>query len=121
MASIPPPKNDSGIDAFGDMIENMGAGCRGLGQTLAEMIDVPYQHGRETDAFLGHRLKEVPREDAIAQGLLLLPLRRFRRGDEVIDIEGFPPAIETWELLTEEVWSKDNWPDSFNEPVEAVN
>lgn len=120
MASIPPPKIDTGIDAFCDLLKGMGSGCRGIGRAIAGMIEVPYREERESDAFLGHRLKEIPQDEALARGLLL-PLRRFRRGEEVLDIEGFPPVNEDWDQLTEEVWSKGNWPDSFNDPVEAVN
>jgi hypothetical protein len=85
---------------------------------LAERIGVPYLAERDHEKLLGHRLKEVPKEEAIKQGLF--PTRRFRSPTgEILETDEFPTMDH--EQLTEEVWTRDHWPtDPNNTVLEAL-
>lgn len=86
-------------------------------RTLAANLGVPYLEEREGERLLGHRLKEVSREAAIEQGLF--PTRRFRAPDgTVLETDEFPDM--SYDQLTEEVWTKENWPSSYNSVQEAL-
>jgi hypothetical protein len=84
---------------------------------LAERLGVPYLEERRGERRLGHRLKEVSDEEAIKQGLF--PTRRFRSPTgEILETNEWPPT--NYEQLTDEVWSRDNFPTSYNTIQEAV-
>lgn len=106
----------SSIQAFLDMIEGIGGGCATIGRALAVRLNVPYHEDREGERLLGHRLREVPREEAIEQGLL--SQRRYRLpGGDLCDTDEFLSGAEQ---LTEEVWTRDNWPTSYNDVPGAI-
>lgn len=106
----------SPIQAFGQMITGQGNACVQVGKALCTRLGIPYLEGREVEKLLGHRLSTTPKEEAIAQGLL--PMRRFRLpSGDVLDTDEWPPQGDQ---LTEEVWTRDNWPDSFNDVGGAV-
>jgi hypothetical protein len=85
---------------------------------LAKRIGVPYLAERDHERLLGHRLKEVPQEEAIKQGLF--PTRRFRSPTgEILETDEFPTMDH--EQLTDEVWTHENWPtDPNNTVLEAL-
>ena len=86
---------------------------------LCQILDIPHLKERESERLLGHRLREVEREEAIEQGLL--PTRRFKFPDgRVVDQDEFPKLSENADQLTEEVWTQDHYPDSYNDILEAV-
>jgi hypothetical protein len=92
---------------------------KSVARGLCAMLEVPFLDDRCDEHLQGHRLKEVKREEAIAQGLL--PTRRFKFPDgRVVDQDEFPKMSEDADQLTEEVWSKDNWPDCYCTILEAV-
>lgn len=107
------------IKSFGAMLSGQGNICIQLGKALCHRLSVPYHEAREEERLLGHRLREVPAEEALKQGLL--PTRRFKFPDgRVLDQEEFPPVDLQYDTLTEEVWSHDNTPDSYNDVTSAV-
>jgi hypothetical protein len=84
---------------------------------LAERMGVPYLEERRGERCLGHRLKDVSDEEAIKQGLF--PTRRFRSPTgEILETNEWPPM--NYEQLTDEVWTHDNFPTSYNSIQEAV-
>jgi len=98
-------------------IDHIHTGPASMAKELAKRLGVPYLEGRQGERLLGHRLKEVSKEDAIKQGLF--PTRRFRTPTgEILETNEFPPMDH--EQLTEEVWTKENWPTSYNSIREAV-
>lgn len=108
------------IEAFGHMLDGIRGGCKAVGKALATHLDVPYYEDRD-ERLLGHRLKTVPVEEALKQGLLSarqfrLPSGAILETNEWPDIL-FEPGVE---FLTEAVRTKDNYPDSYNNVLEAV-
>ena len=87
-------------------------------EDLAKRIGVPYLVERDYERLLGHRLKDVPEEEAIKQGLF--QTRRFRSPTgEILETDKY--LTMDHEQLTEEVWTRDNWPtDPNNSVLEAL-
>lgn len=106
--------------AFGAMIQATGNGCQHIGKALAQRVGVPYHEDREVERMLGHRLLSVPKEEAIKQGLL--PTRQFQLPDGTVVAEKDVPAhwFNEAKQLTDEVWTKDNWPDNCNDVNGAI-
>jgi hypothetical protein len=102
----------SSIQAFLSMIEGIGGGCATIGRALAVRLNVPYHEDREGERLLGHRLKEVPLGVAIE----LLPSQRYRLSNGDVSQRYESGA----EQLTEEVWTRDNWPTSYNDVPGAI-
>lgn len=109
------------LKSFFEMIAGQSLSCSGIGQALAIRLDVPYLEDRSGERMLGHRLKEVPEAEAIEKGLLLTRQFRFASG-EILCTDEWPERLFKEEnmQLTEEVWTKDNWPDSYNSVGDAV-
>lgn len=107
------------IQAFGQMLSGQGSICAQIGKALCYRLNIPYSEDREGEILLGHRLKETSLEEALEKGLL--PTRRFKASDgRILDQDDFPTPINDYEQLTEEVWTRANWPDSFNDVSEAI-
>lgn len=115
------------IDGFIQMIQGLGAGCEGLGRGLAQHVGVPFYEDRR-ERMLGHCLREkvgVYRRRSLAEIDVseLLPTRQFRfKSGEVLCTNDWPSRLfeEENEQLTEEVWTYDHWPDSYNDVEGAV-
>lgn len=119
------------IKAFGEMLNGIGGGVTTLGRALAAHLGVPYLEKREGERLLGHYLidpaqrytrllpdREKIRDEAVQQGNLL-PTRRFRMPNgEILDADTCPDMKA--EQLTEEAWSRDNWPTSCNDVEGAL-
>ncbi len=120
-----------GIKAFGAMLDGQGNGCITVGHALCARLGVPYLQERESERLLGHRrtktLRGGFRKGAMAsmdelEGELLAEREfRFPNG-ELLRTNEWPKRLfeEKAEQLSEEVWTKENWPDSFNDAKEAV-
>lgn len=115
------------IKAFGAMLEGQGHGCSAIGKALAAGVGVPYHTERESERCLGHRLlnghpeSNRKRDDDVEY----LPRPLYRLGADVVEtVSGDPPSVDgrfhDVEQLTEEVWTRDNWPDSCNSVALAV-
>lgn len=86
---------------------------------IAKRLEIPWLESRKGELLLGHRLKEISREEAIKAGLL--PTRRFRLvGGLTVDQDEFPPLEQIEEQLTEEVWTRGNWPSVLLSIPEAI-
>jgi hypothetical protein len=87
-------------------------------EDLAKRLDVPYLVERDRERLLGHRLREISDEEALKQGLF--PTRRFRSPTgEILETDEFPTMDH--DQLTEEVWTRENWPtDPNNTVLEAL-
>lgn len=103
-----------------------------LGKALAHRCQVPYHEDRETEKLLGHRLTKVPVEgsttgsrDASANDddAPLLPTRVFCfPNGELLHTNEWPKRLfdEHAVQITEEVWTHENWPDSYNNVQDAL-
>jgi hypothetical protein len=90
-----------------------------LAKTLAQTIGVPCYEDRIVERFLGYRLRSAPEEP-------LLDSPRYGYQGETL--EAWPTDSETGkaipiprvEFLTEEVWSRDHWPNTAGTVTEAL-
>jgi len=105
---------------------------KSVARGLCALLDVPYHEDRETERLLGHRrmrqqtledrsrIYGAPDNDDRLEGPLL-PTRLFRMPDgQELAQDEFPPLDSGAEQLTEEVWTRDHYPDSYNGILEAV-
>ncbi len=110
-----------------NLVGGHGNACVLLGKTLAARIGVPYYEERIIERFVGYRVKSWGKDEQ--HGLLETPLYRHKKAPE-----DAPPS-ETWpndpvsqtpapmsdvESLTEEVWSRDYWPHTTDDPASAL-
>ena len=105
-----------GIKDFFAMIGAIGGGCVAIGKALGQKLDVPYMEEREGEKLLGCKLKEGHEGE-------LFPTHRYRfPSGEILCTNEWPERLvkEKAEQLTEEVWTKDNWHNSFNDVEGAV-
>jgi hypothetical protein len=118
----------SAIKAFGAMLEGQRGICAQIGKALCQRLDVPYLEDREAEKFLGHRYTKESLKGTTGgnEGDVegpLLPTREFRfPNGELLQTNEWPKRLfdEHAEQLTEEVWTHDNWPDSYNDVQKAL-
>lgn len=103
-----------------------------IGKALCKLLDVPYYEDRGIEQLLGHRYmrKDILEGNSRIYGSstddrLEGPLLSMR---EFLLVNGDILRTNDWKLipsdakqLTEEVWTRDDYPDSYNNIVEAVN
>jgi hypothetical protein len=113
---------------FLKLVKQHGGVCR----ALCAMLEVPYHEDREDEQLLGHRrVRQVVLEDtshtlgASSEGDLegpLLPAREFLLPDgEILRTNIWSEVPSEAKQLTDEVWTKDHYPDSTNSIQEAVS
>ncbi len=108
--------------AISTALVGYGPGCQLLGRELAKKIGVPYYEERLVERFLGHRLVGAPKE--ANQAYLAKPQYRYAG----VMTETWPLHPETGlaipmhevQLLTEEVWGRDYWPNTADDVPTAV-
>jgi hypothetical protein len=110
-------KPDRG-SALAASLAGQGPGCILLGKTLAKKIGVPYYEDRMIERFLGHRRKGSEQE-------LFLESPRYRYKGEIIEEwpmapDGRAVPMNEVEYLTEEVWSREYWPNTADEVPVAI-
>jgi len=105
---------------FAGFLQAFQGGSREIGRVIAESIGVPFREDCK-ERLLGYRYAERAEkfiEVTKEMKAELLPKRRFLVDGDVVESDDQPPNSE-W--LTEGVWSRDHWPDSFNGIREAVD
>lgn len=100
-----------------------------LARSIAKKLGVPYHEDRVTERFLGHRLKAQPETPILDTPRYRLKAGRYNSSPEP------GPTLESWPLdpktevpatmddvesLTEEVWGRDYWPNTADDPITAV-
>jgi len=103
---------------FAGFIQASQGGSQEIGRAIAESIGVPFLSRKER--LLGHRYAERAEKFIEVTEQMqeeLLPKRHFLVDGDVVESDDRPPNSEQ---LTEGVWSRDHWPDSFNGIREAV-
>jgi hypothetical protein len=112
--------------ALANMVSGHGNACIMLAKTFATTIGVPYYEDRITERFLGHRLLSWGKEQ---HGLLEKPLYRHKKAPDDAEpqetwpndpITQTPAPMSDVHFLTEEVWSRDHWPNTSDDPAGAM-
>lgn len=96
---------------------------RGAGQGDREEIGVPYYEDRIVERLLGHRPRGLTREQASQVPFMEKP--QYRYEGQVIEVwpvdkNGIALPMNDVEFLTEEVWSRDYWPNTADDIPTAV-
>ena len=96
-----------------------GPACQLLARTVAQKIGVPYYEDRIVERFLGHRLKEKKDAPFVEKPL-------YRHNGEVVEVwptnpeTGKPLAMHQAEVITEEVWARDHWPNTADDVPHGI-
>lgn len=100
--------------------QGVGPACQLMCRVLAQKVGVPYHEDRLVERFLGHRFRDKP-ETPFVDG------PRYGYQGEVLEAwpnnpeTGKPAAMHEVQFLTEEVWSRDFWPNTADDVAVAVN
>lgn len=100
----------------------LGPSCILIAKTLAQKIGVPYHEDRIHERFLGHRPISKPGEPERP----LADKAIYKYNGEITEVwptepkTGAPLALHEVEFITEEVWARDYWPNTADDPVKAL-
>jgi hypothetical protein len=107
--------------ALAQRLQKEGPICQDLAKTLAQRIGVPNHEDRLSERLIGYRWRTDPK----------LPLtEKHVYGYEDVMYEdvwpmdpetGKPAEMHRVAWLTEEVWSRDHWPHTADEPAVAID
>jgi len=119
-------------EIFASRFQKLVSQHGGIGRALCALLEVPYYEDRESEKLLGHRRVRQealegssPVHGARSENTLeepLLPTREFLLPDgSILCTNVWSEVPADAKQLTEEVWTRDNYPDSYNSIPEAVS
>jgi hypothetical protein len=105
--------------ALATRLATHGPACVLMAKALAERLGIPYHEDRLVERMMGYRLKATPNAP-------LLDGHRYKYNGAVHEAWPIDPAtskpaeMHEVEFLTEEVWTRDHWPNTADDVAAAV-